>query len=196
MAPGIARALRPVLHGAGSLRWEILKQGTAQCHIDQLNTAANAQDWDPALPGHRKERELKQISLPTGRIEVGRRPGAVPGRVDVLTTGEQQAVDPIEGSSRHRGAHQWREHQRDPPCDQYGSNVGGVDPGTLRPIPASHHSAHADPRRHHWITESGKNGQRGSSIRAGSSWIPMSGTVVLPTDTVPIWGAPSTGVPS
>src|SRR3954465_23511 len=104
MAPGVTRALRAVLHGAGSLRWEILKQCTAQCHINQLNTAANAQDWNPALTGNRKERKLKQISLPTGRIEVGRRTGAVPGWVHVLTTGEQQAV-PTNGSTRPRGAH-------------------------------------------------------------------------------------------
>ncbi len=45
----------------------------------------------------REERELEQIALPVGRVEVGRRRRAVQFGMNVFAAGEQETVDSVEG---------------------------------------------------------------------------------------------------
>jgi len=59
MAAAVAGADRTVIHGTGSLGRKVLEQGTTQRDVDQLNSPADAQDRQLALPGHGKEGELE-----------------------------------------------------------------------------------------------------------------------------------------
>ena len=114
----------------------------------------------------------------------------------VLAPGEQQSVHAVERAGRIRRAKERREQDGHAPRRQDRAYVRGIHAGPLGAVPGPEHAADGDAGRAHGSTESGKKGQRGSSIRDGSSWIPMRGTVTAPTVTLPICGAPSTGMPS
>jgi hypothetical protein len=48
-----------MFQGSASLGGDVLVQGTAQRHVNELNAATDAQNREPALPGHREERQLE-----------------------------------------------------------------------------------------------------------------------------------------
>src|SRR5215213_812969 len=194
--PRLACAPRIVRNRTRTLGRQVLEQGTAEADIDELDAAANAQDRQGPLARRGEEPELEQVPLAARRIQMRRGLGAIQPGVDVLATGQHHAVDPIERALDECGVEQGRQNDGNAASPEHGAHVGPVDPGPLGGIPGAEHATEGNPRSGHGSTESGKNGQRGSSIRAGSSWMPMSGSVLAPRFTVPIDGAPSTGRPS
>ena len=95
-----------MVHGSRALGREILKECAAHAHIDQLNAAADTEDRQAPLAGHRKQRKLEEITVAAWRTQQGRGLRAIPGRVHVLTAGEDQAVYSLEHAAGQRRAHQ------------------------------------------------------------------------------------------
>src|SRR5919112_720792 len=103
MAPEVPCPVEPVFHRTRALRGKVLVQRTTERHVDELDSAADAQDRKRTLAGNREECQLEEVALTAGWTQERRRLGAVPGRIDVLTPGEQQTVCSIERPGRHGG---------------------------------------------------------------------------------------------
>ena len=91
---------------------QVLAQGPAAGHVEQLHAAAHAEHRQPG-----RHRGVQQFQF--GRVARHAHPAgarmrlrAVPGWVDVAAAGEQQPVEPAHG----RGdAGQWRQQDRGSP---------------------------------------------------------------------------------
>ena len=149
MSAGISSVLRAMLDCAGPLRREILKEGAAERHIDELNPSTDAEYGQPPLPGHGKKRQLEQIAFLARLIEKRRWIGAVPGGLDVLASRQEQPITAVQGGSGKGCAHQGRKNQRNPAGQQKRAHIGGVDAGALIAVPGTHDPAHSNPREAH-----------------------------------------------
>jgi hypothetical protein len=191
MRPGCPGDVGVVIHCAGPLAWEILIEGSAQGTVDELDSPTNAENRKTGRPGRRKESQLESVALRINRAELRRWLRSVMARVDVFTSREQQAVTCFDGTGRRAIPHELRQNERDAAGARYGVYVRGVHSRPTDVLPLPNHATHSDPGLHR-NTESGKKGHCGSSILAGSSSMPINGRDALPTETVPICGAPST----
>src|SRR4029077_11632048 len=200
MGAGVPGPRGIVVDPTGPFRRQVLIEGPAERHVDQLDAATDAQHGQTPRAGRAKEGEFEPVPLAVYRAEPRRWLLAVEGGVDVLAAGEQEPVATLERPGRARVAYQLRQNERNASCAGHGAHVGRVDAGAPRVMPVTEHAAHGNAGRGtrcgHRSTESGKNRQWGSSIFPGSSWMPMSGTDTAPTDTIPMGGAFSTGGPS
>jgi hypothetical protein len=69
VAAGIPRGIRAVIDDAGTLGRKILEQRSPQRHVDELYASTDAQDGQLSLPRNRKQRELEEVALATGRAQ-------------------------------------------------------------------------------------------------------------------------------
>jgi hypothetical protein len=95
-----------MVHGSGPLCRQILEQRSSHRHVDELDSAANPEDGDFALPCYREQGQLEEVSFPAGWAQERRGFGAVPRGVNVLTASEKETVHPLqrragEGRSHH-----------------------------------------------------------------------------------------------
>jgi hypothetical protein len=76
---------------------EILVQGAAAGHVDQLHPAADTEDRQPVSQRGREQLQLRLVALGVDAAGPGVRLGAVAGRVDVAAAGEDQPVQAAQG---------------------------------------------------------------------------------------------------
>ena len=185
--------------GAGPLRREILIQRAAHGDVDQLDArgrcpGSGSSRWRAAANSASSNRSRSRL----GGYESG--DGSAPYQAGWMSSppGEQQAIGAVERphgamtapiSGRQDDGHAARAQHR--------AHVGRVHAGPLGAVPGPDHAADGDPGRAHGSTESGKKGQRGSSMRGGVQLNADERHRLGAADsTVPIGGAPSTGPPS
>ena len=104
-----ALRLRVVIERVRPLGRQILKQRSTHGDVDELNAAADAEYRQPELAGNTEECELEEVALAARRIQVRRRLGMVPGRMDILSAGEQETIGAIERARGVRRSDQRRE---------------------------------------------------------------------------------------
>ncbi len=98
MGSDIPGSVRAMIHGTGTLGGKILEQGSAHGDVDELNAAADSQDGQLPLPSYGEQGELEEIALSTRRTQQRRRLSPVPGRLDILSPGEQKTICAVERS--------------------------------------------------------------------------------------------------
>src|SRR3954467_15229494 len=86
VASPVTGAVWSVVDCSGVLAGQVLKQGAAQAYVDELNASTDAEDRQAPLSGYGKQRKLEEIALAARRAQQRRRIGAVPCRIQVLST--------------------------------------------------------------------------------------------------------------
>jgi len=71
MASEVPRAVGPMCHGSGPVRREVLIKGPPKRHVEKLDASTDTQHRQLLLLGHRKERQLEQVSVAARRTQVG-----------------------------------------------------------------------------------------------------------------------------
>jgi hypothetical protein len=133
----------------GPLGREILKEGTPERYVDQLNPSADSENRQPSLPGHGEQRELEQIAFLARLIEKWRRIRAIPGGLDVLPARQEQAITAVQSGGGQGCSHQWGKNQWNSAGQQKGTHIRGVDSGALIAVPCAHDPADGNPGEAH-----------------------------------------------
>ena len=88
-----------VRHGARALALEILIQRTAERHVEDLDAAADRENWQATLSRGLDERDLRRVAVSVDLTQARVRGCPVSLRSDVLTAGEYETTDGIDNAS-------------------------------------------------------------------------------------------------
>ena len=103
---------------------QVLVQSAAQCDVENLCAAADAEHRQSTFQRARQQREFPLVAVVAGFVGLGVRRLAVSRRVDVLATGDHQAVQPVEHPVRDVLVDRLRRQQhRDPACKRHALEV-------------------------------------------------------------------------
>ncbi len=112
----ISRVISVVLERAGALRGDVLNQAAPRLNVEHLNASAYRQDRhaQPARGGD--ERDLRRVASLTHCSEVGVPLLAEIFRRDVLSAGQDEAIDAREDTLGGQWIGQGRHHEWYEPC--------------------------------------------------------------------------------
>ena len=105
----LPRQFRVVGDRTRELGGEVLHEGAAEAHVDQLNAAADGQCRQAPSPGRPHQREFEGVTCRMDVAERRHRSGVVVTGIHILAPSEQEAVHAIQ----HRVSGVRREHGQD-----------------------------------------------------------------------------------
>src|ERR1051325_5853470 len=175
-----------------ALAREVLVQGAAQGHVQDLDAATDGEDGKPATLRAGDERELDGIAGGIGFAEPGMRQRAIARRLDVLTPGEHQPLDAVECGARGLGVeHRWDQGGHEAGAGE-GAHVRDVEGDAFPTAVGAARRAHRDDLGHDVGAGEGegepRSGQLGLETPRQSTRTPYSGMVLSPPLTVPSCG--------
>jgi hypothetical protein len=124
------RARRGPVPGPGR---EVLAQGPAPGHVEQLHSAADAEHWQPVGQRGREQLQFRLITFGVDTAGPRVRLRSIAGGVEVAATGENQPVEPFQGA-RDAG-HRRQQHGDAARLGDLADIAGGQQRG--RSVPAS-----------------------------------------------------------
>ena len=112
----------------GALAGQILPQGTAHHHIEELQAPADAQHRLFGSQCGTQQTDLQFVPDSNALAAYRQTLGMVPGGINILTAGEDQAVTELHHPVDRLVIILEREHQRQTPCLSHSSHIVGQHP--------------------------------------------------------------------
>ena len=185
-----------VWHGARALTLEVLIQRTAERNVEDLDAAADRENWQATLSRGLYERDLRRVAVSVDLTQARVRGRSVSLRSDVLTAGENQSADALECGGCAIGRDHRRNRERHEPGALERAHVRRVQSHALATIHRSAGRRDCDGRRRHDVADAGpKRGQRGLMTLDQSTRTPYRFSALLPPIIVPICGSLTGSVP-